>query len=420
MKRFCYLVLTSVFYLNGLLGQSCLPNGIVFMTQQELNDFATNYQGCTVVSGDVIIIGGALSLSGLNQITSIEGSLSIINNSSLSSLAGLENLTSVGERLDIDNNDALLDLESLNSLMFVGGEVGVSGNNILTSLKGLDNLTAVGGLKVTANASLSNLAGLENVTSIVGGLLIGGNSSLGSLTGLESLTSIIGGLWVLDNAALPDLTGLENLTSMSGELRINNNPALISLAGLENLVSIGLDVRIYDNPILGSLTSLQNATSGARFLVITDNGSLSSLTGLENIDANGIDYLRIYGNPNLSVCGLPNICYFLNNGGDYSVYNNALNCNTDIEILASCSTVSVSDLEVLPIISISPNPNAGRFETSGIMEGDYTIFNIAGQLVQQGQLTGNTSIDISNAPQGIYMMSIILDNEIITERIVKM
>ncbi len=47
MKHLYCLLLTLFLLFNNLYAQSCLPNGITFNTQQEIDDFATNYPGCT-------------------------------------------------------------------------------------------------------------------------------------------------------------------------------------------------------------------------------------------------------------------------------------------------------------------------------------------------------------------------------------
>lgn len=100
MKHFYCLLLALPFFLNSLFAQSCLPDGIEFTTQQEIDNFAANYPGCTEILGTVLIDGDysydITSLAGLNQITSIEGGLGIFTTSALVDLTGLNNLTHIG------------------------------------------------------------------------------------------------------------------------------------------------------------------------------------------------------------------------------------------------------------------------------------------------------------------------------------
>jgi len=94
-----------------LAPDTCLQNGITFSSQEQIDDFATNYPLCTQIQGDVTIQSGATAitdLTGLSQLVSIHGTLSINSNNELTSLAGLENLDfTCFFGLEIINNPAL-------------------------------------------------------------------------------------------------------------------------------------------------------------------------------------------------------------------------------------------------------------------------------------------------------------------------
>ena len=63
---------------------SCLPDGITFETQAQIDSFQVNYPNCNTIRGDVMISGDDITnLNGLNVLTSIEGDLYISNNSNL-------------------------------------------------------------------------------------------------------------------------------------------------------------------------------------------------------------------------------------------------------------------------------------------------------------------------------------------------
>ena len=105
MKKTIFPALFALlFSLNGQ-GQSCLPNGITFKTQEEINSFHANYPGCAVIEGDVTIgfssTGNITNLDSLNGLTSIGRDLYIRNGNALSSLYGLNTLTSIGRHLII-------------------------------------------------------------------------------------------------------------------------------------------------------------------------------------------------------------------------------------------------------------------------------------------------------------------------------
>jgi hypothetical protein len=51
--------------LNEAAGQSCLPEGITFSSQEQIDNFQTNYPDCIEIEGGVLIEG--------NDITNLEG-----------------------------------------------------------------------------------------------------------------------------------------------------------------------------------------------------------------------------------------------------------------------------------------------------------------------------------------------------------
>ncbi len=92
LRNFISLIL-SLFFIPLSFSQSCLPHGITFGTQEEIDSFQSLYPYCSIIEGDVIIYGDSISnLNGLNSITNINGSLWLKMNEQLHSLEGLTNL----------------------------------------------------------------------------------------------------------------------------------------------------------------------------------------------------------------------------------------------------------------------------------------------------------------------------------------
>ncbi len=120
---------------------SCLPEGIVFTTQTQIDSFQINYPGCTEIEGDVGIglpLGTDITnLYGLNVLNTIEGDLIILCNSSITDLTGLDNLTSIGGNLTIIYNNALTSLRGLENLTSIGGGFGYMAITV-TTLIGLE------------------------------------------------------------------------------------------------------------------------------------------------------------------------------------------------------------------------------------------------------------------------------------------
>ncbi|MFO7615360.1 MAG: leucine-rich repeat protein [Bacteroidales bacterium] len=347
----------------------CLPYGnYYFSTQSDVDSFQVVFPSCTELQGNVIINGIDITdLSGLENVTSIGGNLSIDYNISLTTLTGLENLTIIGGTLSIRTNNSLTSLTGLENLTSIGGDLWIRYNNSITTMMGLENIASIGGgLIVHGNDSLTCLTGLENLTVIgddlqigsyygssgnpaltcltgldnltfIGGnLSIGSNSSLTSLTGLENLTSIEGSFWIGANSSLTSLTGLENLTSIGDFFTLYNNNALTNLEGLDNLASIGGYFVIQSNSAMTGLEGLENLISIGDYLEIWANGALTSLTGLENLTAIG-SHLSVYSNSSLVTCNEQWLCdYLAAPTGAVNIRNNATGCMSVIDVAYEC------------------------------------------------------------------------------------
>ncbi len=110
----------------------CLPNGITFTTQNQIDSFPINHPGCTEIGGNVLINGQneIFNLDGLSGVTSISGDLNINNNYALTGLTGFQNLVSIDGNLIIGGNPRLktlmglhnIDPESIKDLYIIGND----------------------------------------------------------------------------------------------------------------------------------------------------------------------------------------------------------------------------------------------------------------------------------------------------------
>jgi hypothetical protein len=316
MKKISFIVFILAIIRMTAFSQSCLPLGITFHTQGEIDSFQVNYPGCTVIEGDVYIG----DYTGESDITNLNG---------------LMVLDSIGGRLIIEYNDSLTSLAGLSNLVSIGGQLGIWLNPSLISLTGLEGITNItSNLSVGGDDILTNLAGLDHVTTVEGSLEIGGNDAMVSLSGLESLTTIGSILQITDNDVLPDLTGLDNLMMTGAGVDIEYNDALISLTGLENIVNIGDgDIRL------------------------KANYALTNIAGLENIDAGSIGGLSIGWNTTLSPCDIKSICeYLANPNGDVVIRYNAPGCNNQAEVEAACLEEVEEVISRQSLVFSYPNP----------------------------------------------------------------
>ncbi|MCB9285646.1 MAG: T9SS type A sorting domain-containing protein [Lewinellaceae bacterium] len=439
-KHLFFLVLAIVMAaVTGLYSQSgCLPDGITFSSQAQIDSFPINYPGCSVIEGSVIVqesideniisldslysiisIKGDLkigsssmksnfaltSLSGLKDLTTINGSLFVQGNPSLTNLIGLDNVTFLGDDLIIIGNESLTNLTGLNNVLYINGILYVVGNKALTSLDGLDNLTSIGGsISIGGNTILTNLSGLGNVT-FVGGLLTiaTGNKSLKNLSGLNNVTSI-GGL-NLNYTSLTSLNGLDNLISIKDDIRIGGNHMLTSLSGLESLTFVG-----------GSIIIGYGEEDGSK----SANPMLMSLNGLDNLDYTTPGYLQINYNSKLTTCNILPICDYLANGGKADIAKNAPGCNSQQEVKDACA-VSVDSLMHNDAIQLFPNPTTGilKINTPDNTEWSVSLLDANGRLMILSHKLTNGEIDLSNVPTGLYFIELNNGQRSITERIIK-
>ncbi|MCD4725965.1 MAG: T9SS type A sorting domain-containing protein [Bacteroidales bacterium] len=370
MKNLSIIIFILIFCQITVSSQPCLPSGITFTNQAQIDSFQTNYPNCTEIEGSVTIkYDGITNLNGLSSLTSIQGSLIFGisgGTNSLTNFIGLDALTFIGSTLEIYTCNSLINLTGLGSLTTIGSNLIIGGHYwgspAITNLSGLDALTSIGGtLEIHRNDALTSLSALDNVTSIGGGLVVEFNDGLTSLSGLDNLTSIGGGLSIVLNSTLTSLLGLDNVTSIGGALYIMQNPVL------------------------------------------------ASLMGLDNIDAGSITYLDIYGNNLLSTCEVQSICdYLAIPGANFGISYNATGCNNPAEVEAACG-VGIPYINFESEFSIYPNPANDILSISckdGATIEKVIIYNQMGQKVFEGELSNNT-VDVSSLHPGMYIIELI-------------
>jgi len=389
MKKYLPFIIGFVFSQLVVFPQGCLPEGITFTTQYEVDLFQINYPGCTDIEGNVIISGADIAnLDGLGVLHSIGGNLRIEQNNSLANLQGLDNLSHINGDLIIGD--------------IVWGQYPFStGNPLLTSLAGLNSLVFIqGSFKLCGNYSLVTLSGLEHLAHIGGNLQLGGiefvygftfgNPLLVNFIGLTRLSAIGGSLFVAGNNNLADLTGLDSLVTAGQHCWFDLNESLTTMQGLDQLTSIG-----------GSLK-------------IRWNNALTDISGLGHITSQSIQGLEIIYNHTLAECNIESICgYLADPNGTVEIYDNAPGCNSPEEVEAACDALSVSGVSRVNSLSLNPNPANDMVTISTAVSTDIArllILTLTGQLVMELKFTGSQiRIDIGGLPPGVFIVR--LQNE---------
>ena len=76
MNRFTIVLIVILSLQITVSSQSCMPEGITFTSQEQIDIFQTNHPNCKDLEGDVIISGVDITnLNGLSVLTSIAGDL---------------------------------------------------------------------------------------------------------------------------------------------------------------------------------------------------------------------------------------------------------------------------------------------------------------------------------------------------------
>ncbi len=363
MNKLLLLILTFLVIHSIIWAQSCLPDGIAFTTQTQIDSFQINYPGCTEIEGDVHIHGAdIINLSGLNVLTQINGNLTI-DSTNLTNLQGLNSLKSINRGLYLSFNNHLNHLMGLDSLTMVNSSIVVSFSP-LYDFAGATQLTNIGGLTLYY-AGIKSLSGLEGLTIISGDLFINHCHDLNSLSGLEAVTNIYGHIFIDSCSALSSLSGLKNVSSINGIIQI----------------------------------------------VFT---GIKSLSGLDNIDYQSIHYLIIVLNDSLSECEVESVCeYIADPTGGISLGSNAPGCDSIAEVKEACETFDISNIEYREEYWVYPNPAEEEFVVGGwwLVEGPWAIevFDLFGRQVIEKVVPESQNemiIDCENWRKGFYLVHI--------------
>jgi hypothetical protein len=434
MKKF-YATLIGLFVVLTGFSQSCLPEGITFETQAQIDSFQANYPNCTEIEGDVKIgkVNGSdiTNLNGLSVLTSFGKNFIILNNPFLINLSGLENVTNIEGDLRIEENNTIVTLNGLNNLTHIGGNVYIIFNDNLINLSGLNNLNSIEGyLDIGVNESMISLTGLESLESVGGYLCVEQSPLIINLYGLNSLKHIGSHLWIEFNNSITSLAGMPLIDSIGGGLSIGSDSSLTNLAGLENLVSIGGYLMFWDNTSLTNLTGLNNLTSiGGNLSIGTasygGNPALTSLSGLDNIEAGSVVNLKIIQNNLLSICAIQSICdYLVSPNGTIEIHDNTTGCNSQEEVEDACGVGLNESKAFDDQFNIYPNPSSTTITISTPTTPNkntfLTIYNLNGQQLIKRQITEQqTVIDVSELVKGVYFVRAINDRTVMVGKFVK-
>lgn len=174
--------LSGLTQITNIMGQLDVTNNSSLISFNGLNNLSLVDLGMIVRINPNLV-----DFTGLNNLSTINQFLNVIDNASLVNFNGLNNLNSL-KALFLQNNDDMTALSGMTNLTFINGYLTIDGNDGLTDLSGFEGLLSVlGNIIIYDNDQLQNLNGLENLTHMDGYLWISQNDLLTSLSGIDNI-----------------------------------------------------------------------------------------------------------------------------------------------------------------------------------------------------------------------------------------
>ncbi|MFK8103304.1 MAG: T9SS type A sorting domain-containing protein [Saprospiraceae bacterium] len=309
--KYYSLLLFLVFHFSSI-AQDCPSSSITLRTQQDVDDFHTNYPNCTELPGNLIINSQGLatdpvtSLAGLAQLRSIKGYLELRYLDSLKNLDGLHQLVTVDVSILIWNCFSLKNI-ILDSLQNINRNLKIQYNYSLQKIS-FSNLKQVPrNLIVTSNYNLSAISGFNQLTTLAedirGTLRVSHNYSLTKIDGFNKVTTV-GSLQIRYNKSLKTFAGFENLKSVTSSLELSGLDSLTNFSAVKNLETILWQFEISEMNGLTNLNHFPNLKN-VNNIYLNENNELSKISFPELTD---IETLSMDKNPKItSLTGFPKL-----------------------------------------------------------------------------------------------------------------
>jgi hypothetical protein len=460
MKTKLFLIGSILMVYSGL-GQ-CPTTPILIETQADIDNFASDYPNCSILTEELRINGVTNPITNLNGLSGITNTEEIfIHNTEILNFSGLHNLETAAN-ISIWGNHNIQNLDGLSALESVGFlELFI--NNEIIDVSGMPNLSFIENLSIFYNNNLSDLSAFNFISSLTN-LTIGGGNELTSLTGLENIQTIDGDL-VLSNLLLEDYSELNGLENINGSIYILNNPFvqdisvfseinivqdlyllgcpnLSNLSGLENIQIVGGTLRIglmdqltdltifsnllyagnldiYQNNSLQSLAGFETLQEIDQTLHILNNPLLVNIEALDGVSTNEIVEVVVSFNNNLSTCTTDFMCTVVNDPSiSKFITDNAVGCSSVEEIQEECLLGS-DNFSISNAIFMYPNPVSETLQVHVNNEFQLQAISIYNMMGQKLAETDQKMVDFSSFAAGVYFVEVVTNRGTLSKKVVK-
>lgn len=214
---------------DSMINDVCLAKlcGIVGVTDTfEMIDEVRMFE-CSHYLGSIYVTGSDISdLTGMSELTEIDGSLIFKSASSIEYFDGLANLEIIGEDFILSKMDNAISLNGLSSLNEVNGRVKLKGISNLRDVDFIEQLSDINDLEISNSDSITTLGNLDFASAVDSILIIG-------------------------NRGLTDISAIASIEQVNSKIELSSNIQLRTCCPLIYLIdTVGIDeskVIVYDN-----------------------------------------------------------------------------------------------------------------------------------------------------------------------------
>lgn len=299
-----------------------------------------------------------------------------------------------------------------NITICAGEDITVGSSTYTTSGAYQDNLTTVSGCDSTVNTVLTVLDPIETTQSFTvcaGESIVVGSTTYNSSGTYQDILTAVSGCDSTVNTSLTVLNAIETTQSFT--------------LCAEESVTVGSSTYNTSGNFQDVLTSVSGCDSTINTTLIVENVINTSITN-NNVSLQAVSSVGTFQWINCANNGLipgeTASTFTPSSNGDYAVIITVNNCS-DTSICETISGLGI-DNQTLITGSVFPNPTTGIFkiEFSNEQSASINITDFSGRIIQTiSEYNSGEEINLIKEARGIYLVNLVVGNQIQTVKITK-